>query len=142
KFAYLEILPPNLSTALARMEIGTQADDFQVLAKEVQLHFSFDEDLLSKNPYGASPSLLLQALTSSNASDGMNLERLETVGDSFLKLSATNYLYHKYTDHHEGKLSYARSKEVSNFHLYKLGRRKGEEEWFKILLINRQKVVF
>ncbi len=34
---------------------------------------------------GPSPSMILQALTMSNASDGINLERLETVGDSFLK---------------------------------------------------------
>lgn len=31
------------------------------------------------------PSLILQAITMSNSNDGINLERLETVGDSFLK---------------------------------------------------------
>lgn len=51
-------------------------------------------------------------MTTSNSMDGINLERLETVGDSFLKLSATNYLYHNHVDQHEGKLSFARSKEV------------------------------
>nr|SZF06446.1 Endoribonuclease Dcr-1 [Psoroptes ovis] len=35
--------------------------------------------------YGPHPSLILQAITMSNSSDGINLERLETVGDSFLK---------------------------------------------------------
>ena len=34
---------------------------------------------------GPDPSLILQAITMSNSSDGINLERLETVGDSFLK---------------------------------------------------------
>lgn len=42
----------------------------------------------------------------------MNLERLETVGDSFLKLSSTNYMFHNHVNEHEGKLSFARSKEV------------------------------
>lgn len=77
--------------------------------------FSFEEDLSDKNIYGVPPTLLLQALTTSSATDGINLERLETIGDSFLKLSVTNYLYHCHRDQHEGKLSYARSKEVLTF---------------------------
>lgn len=48
----------------------------------------------------------------SNASDGINLERLETVGDSFLKYAVTDYLFHMNPEQHEGKLSFARSKEV------------------------------
>ncbi|CAJ0586802.1 unnamed protein product, partial [Mesorhabditis spiculigera] len=75
--------------------------------------------------YGVSPCFLLQALTTSNANDGINLERLETIGDSFLKYSVTDYLYHMHADQHEGKLSFARSKEVSNFKLYRHGINKG-----------------
>lgn len=82
------------------------------------MNFSFEEDLLGKNIYGVPPSLLLQALTTSSATDGINLERLETIGDSFLKLSVTNYLYNCHPDQHEGKLSFARSKEVV-FYLYR-----------------------
>ncbi len=48
----------------------------------------------------------------SSAGDGINLERLETVGDSFLKYAVTDFLYHEYKEQHEGKLSFARSKEV------------------------------
>ncbi|VDO75067.1 unnamed protein product [Haemonchus placei] len=81
--------------------------------------------LLAENPYGVSPRLLLTALTTSNANDGINLERLETIGDSFLKYSVTDYLYHSHPDQHEGKLSFARSKEVSNCNLYRLGKRLG-----------------
>ncbi|VDL72636.1 unnamed protein product [Nippostrongylus brasiliensis] len=55
----------------------------------------------------------------------INLERLETIGDSFLKYSVTDYLYHTHPDQHEGKLSFARSKEVSNCNLYRLGKRLG-----------------
>ena len=43
---------------------------------------------------------------------GINLERLETIGDSFLKYAVTDYLYHEHWDQHEGNLSFARSKEV------------------------------
>jgi hypothetical protein len=75
--------------------------------------FSFDlqPDLLG-HP-GPSPSLILQALTMSNANDGINLERLETIGDSFLKYAITTYLYCTYENIHEGKLSHLRSKQVS-----------------------------
>lgn len=86
--------------------------------------FSFDEQPdLNAHP-GPSPSIILQALTMSNANDGINLERLETIGDSFLKYAITTYLYCTYEDVHEGKLSHLRSKQVSNLNLYRLGRRK------------------
>jgi endoribonuclease Dicer len=86
--------------------------------------FSFDyQPDLNHHP-GPSPSIILQALTMSNANDGINLERLETIGDSFLKYSITTYLYCTYENVNEGKLSYLRSKQVSNLNLYRLGRRK------------------
>lgn len=86
--------------------------------------FSFDYQPNLKNHPGPSPSVILQALTMSNANDGINLERLETIGDSFLKYSITTYLYCTYESVNEGKLSYLRSKQVSNLNLYRLGRRK------------------
>uniref|UniRef100_A0A182VRB7 ribonuclease III n=1 Tax=Anopheles minimus TaxID=112268 RepID=A0A182VRB7_9DIPT len=86
--------------------------------------FSFDyQPDLSQHP-GPSPAIILQALTMSNANDGINLERLETIGDSFLKYAITTYLYCRYDNVHEGKLSHLRSKQVSNLNLYRLGRKK------------------
>ncbi|CAG2100109.1 unnamed protein product [Medioppia subpectinata] len=70
---------------------------------------------------GPSPSMILQALTMSNASDGINLERLETVGDSFLKYAVTAFLYCVCPSIHEGRLSYLRSRQISNLNLYRLG---------------------
>uniref|UniRef100_A0A182JQF4 ribonuclease III n=1 Tax=Anopheles christyi TaxID=43041 RepID=A0A182JQF4_9DIPT len=93
----------------------------RALAEEA---FSFDyQPDLSQHP-GPSPAIILQALTMSNANDGINLERLETIGDSFLKYAITTYLYCRYDNVHEGKLSHLRSKQVSNLNLYRLGRRK------------------
>jgi len=74
--------------------------------------FSFDYQPELKDHPGPSPSLILQALTMSNANDGINLERLETIGDSFLKYAITTYLYCTYDNIHEGKLSHLRSKQV------------------------------
>ncbi|XP_014605688.1 PREDICTED: endoribonuclease Dcr-1 isoform X2 [Polistes canadensis] len=86
--------------------------------------FSFDCQPELKDHPGPSPSLILQALTMSNANDGINLERLETIGDSFLKYAITTYLYCTYENIHEGKLSHLRSKHVSNLNLYRLGKKK------------------
>ena len=75
--------------------------------------FSFDAQPDLEGHPGPSPSVILQALTMSNANDGINLERLETIGDSFLKYAITTYLYCTYDNIHEGKLSHLRSKQVS-----------------------------
>ncbi|GFO41771.1 endoribonuclease dicer [Plakobranchus ocellatus] len=91
-------------------------------------HISLDEDRDFSSFPGPSPCLLLQALTMSNANDFFSLERLETIGDSFLKYAITVYLYCCYPGIHEGKLSYLRSKQVSNYNLYRLGRRKSLAE--------------
>ncbi|KAG9509225.1 Endoribonuclease Dicer, partial [Fragariocoptes setiger] len=85
---------------------------------------NFDPKKTEKDSIGPGPSIILHALTMSNASDGINLERLETVGDSFLKYSITAYLYCSYPSMHEGKLSFLRSREISNLNLYNLGRAK------------------
>jgi endoribonuclease Dicer len=61
----------------------------------------------------------------SNSNDAINLERLETIGDSFLKYAITAYLFCAYDGVHEGRLSHLRSKQVSNVHLYHLGKAKG-----------------
>ncbi|XP_013409876.1 LOW QUALITY PROTEIN: endoribonuclease Dicer-like [Lingula anatina] len=89
---------------------------------------SFDADIELENYIGPTPSMLIQALTMSNANDFFNLERLETIGDSFLKFAVTIYLYCTYPGIHEGKLSNLRSKQVSNFNLYRLGKKKGLAE--------------
>lgn len=85
----------------------------------------FDQDVDLESFIGPSPCIILQTLTMSNANDFFNLERLETIGDSFLKFAITVYLYCSYPGIHEGKLSYLRSKQVSNYNLYKLGKKKG-----------------
>ena len=89
---------------------------------------SLDVDMDVSTFVGPSPCEVLQALTMSNANDFFSLERLETIGDSFLKYAVTVYLYCSYPGIHEGKLSYLRSKQVSNYNLYRLGKRKGLAE--------------
>ena len=87
--------------------------------------FSFDEQPQLSDHSGPSPSLILQALTMSNSNDAINLERLETIGDSFLKYAITTFLFCQHPHIHEGKLSHLRSKQVSNLNLYMLGQARG-----------------
>lgn len=75
-------------------------------------NFSFDYQPDLENHVGPSPCQILQAMTMSNANDGLNLERLETIGDSFLKYAITSYLFCTFENIHEGKLSHLRSKQV------------------------------
>ncbi|XP_059486205.1 endoribonuclease Dcr-1 [Neocloeon triangulifer] len=106
--------------ATPRENIGEIHDE--TTAKKLNFRFDSQPDL--ENHPGPSPSIILQALTMSNANDGINLERLETIGDSFLKYAITTYLYCSHENIHEGKLSHLRSKQVSNLQLYRLGREK------------------
>nr|CAH7717562.1 unnamed protein product [Callosobruchus chinensis] len=125
-FSALLIDPVKNNDGVTRIEKRPNRNEYEPTD---ELQFSFDKQPdLSEHP-GPSPNVLLQALTMSNANDGINLERLETIGDSFLKYAITNYLYSKYENVHEGKLSHLRSKQVSNLNLYRLGRRKGFGEF-------------
>ncbi|KAH8873712.1 Endoribonuclease Dcr-1 [Schistosoma japonicum] len=79
---------------------------------------------ISRRAYQPGPTTILQALTMSCSNDFINLERLETIGDSFLKFVVTVYLYLTYPTAHEGKLSHLRSRIVCNSNLYRLGKAK------------------
>nr|CAH8863218.1 unnamed protein product [Trichobilharzia regenti] len=77
-----------------------------------------------KRAYRPGPATVLQALTMSCSNDFINLERMETIGDSFLKFVVTVHLYLRYPAAHEGKLSHLRSRIVCNTNLHRLGKAK------------------
>ncbi|CAL1295864.1 unnamed protein product [Larinioides sclopetarius] len=79
---------------------------------------SFEVKVDLKTHTGPSPSLLLQALTAKSAGDEFNLERLEIIGDSFLKYAMSIKTYIKYPNFDEGKLTRLRSHLIQNLHLY------------------------
>ncbi|XP_055995249.1 endoribonuclease Dicer-like isoform X2 [Ostrea edulis] len=107
---------------------SSKIEDTKEDVKFPELSISLDQEVDLSTFVGPSPCTILQALTMSNANDFFSLERLETIGDSFLKYAITVYLYCTYPGIHEGKLSYLRSKQVSNCNLYRLGKRKGFAE--------------
>ncbi|XP_065304348.2 endoribonuclease Dicer-like [Dermacentor albipictus] len=75
---------------------------------------------LRGNP-GPSPGLLLEAVTSAKAADGFDLERLEVLGDSFLKFAVTIDLFCGSTSAQEGLLTQTRSRIICNRNLHQLG---------------------
>ena len=69
-------------------------------------------------------ALILQALTTTSAGDGFDLERLEMLGDAFLKLAVSFYLFCSYKDKDEGKLTQRKVKQVSNLALFRAAEKK------------------
>ena len=81
-------------------------------------------DPLGPHLRGPDNVLLIQALTTKSANDSIDLERLETLGDSFLKFITSIYLYCDRTSAHEGRLTMARSRRIGNLNLYRLAKQK------------------
>ncbi|XP_034947667.1 endoribonuclease Dicer-like [Chelonus insularis] len=76
---------------------------------------------------GKQPSAanLLPALIVKRANDSINLERLETLGDSFLKFIISLYLFEQYAYQPEGRLTGYKGKIIGNRYLYYCGVNKG-----------------
>ncbi|GBN10283.1 Endoribonuclease Dcr-1 [Araneus ventricosus] len=99
--------------------------------------FEVKSDL--KTHTGPSPSLLLQALTTRSAHDEFSLERLEILGDSFLKMSMSIKIYIEYPNFDEGKLTFLRSQLVQNLNLYQKAEKKKLGEYMNTTVFNCSK---
>lgn len=62
-------------------------------------------------------SLLLEAITADSCQEDASYERLETLGDSFIKYAYSASLFMQHPGWHEGQLTCARARLVSNDHL-------------------------
>ncbi|XP_076046437.1 endoribonuclease dcr-1-like [Oratosquilla oratoria] len=71
------------------------------------------------------PWMILNALTLKSADDAFDMERLEVLGDSFLKFFCGERIFLADSSAHEGRLSQKRSVLVSNKSLYVLAWKKG-----------------
>ena len=69
-------------------------------------------------------ALVLQALTTNHSGDAFNLERLEMLGDAFLKLAVSLHLFCTYKDKDEGKLTQRKVKQISNLALFRAAAKK------------------
>ncbi|KAL6436316.1 hypothetical protein ACFW04_004692 [Cataglyphis niger] len=67
---------------------------------------------------------IMHALTTKLGTDMFNLERLETLGDSYLKFITSLFLYHKFPAFNEGQLTALKGKIIGNRNLYYCGNKK------------------
>ncbi|CAG9562769.1 unnamed protein product [Danaus chrysippus] len=77
------------------------------------------------SPLGPQPRAILSSLTLIKSNDTVNLERAETLGDSFLKFAASLYLFHKFPNMDEGQLTNLKGRLIGNRNLYYAGERVG-----------------
>ena len=101
-------------------EEGELMDDDEDL-KEFSDLFSELKSMFSSSrgpPDHPDTALVLQALTTTHSVDAFHLERLEMLGDAFLKLAVSLHLFWNYQDKDEGKLTRHKVREISNKALY------------------------
>lgn len=75
---------------------------------------------------------LIEATTLPAAAAGFNNQRLETLGDSVLKLGTSVHLYNKFLHYHEGQLDNLRQQFISNRTLMFRGKVIGVEHYLNI----------
>ena len=68
-------------------------------------------------------AFVLQALTTTHSKDAFNLERLEMLGDTFLKLAVSLHLYCTYREKGEGKLTQRKIRQISNLALFRAAKK-------------------
>ena len=90
-------------------------DDFPELFSDLKSMFS-GKRRAAVHPDSA---FVLQALTTTHSGDAFNLERLEMLGDAFLKLAVSLHLYCTYHDKDEGKLTLRKVRQISNLALFR-----------------------
>ena len=73
---------------------------------------------------GPGNALLLQAMTLKSANDSIDNERLETLGDSFLKFTTSVFLYCDRPNAYEGRLTSARTRRIGNLNLFRLAKQR------------------
>ncbi|XP_076391381.1 endoribonuclease Dcr-2 isoform X2 [Megachile rotundata] len=84
-----------------------------------------DLNILSlKDTKGPDPVQVMYALTSKMGLDAFDLERLETLGDSYLKFIVSLYLYTIFPNYNEGSLTVLKGKMIGNRNLYYCGIKK------------------
>lgn len=82
-----------------------------------------DINLLKQRSWYKGPELveIYRALSSAKCNDVINLERLETLGDSFLKLSMSLFILLRFPKYNEGKATTLKGRLISNKNLYYAG---------------------
>ena len=78
----------------------------------------------NREPDDPDSALVLKALTTTHCRDAFDLERLEMLGDAFLKLAVSLHLFLTYQEKDEGKLTRRKNNQISNLALFRAARKK------------------
>ena len=120
------------------MNIGTLGDtsDYeQIMNEDAEMDGvygkmkSFLKGKSSQNSCTINLQLILQSLTTSKAHAGFDLERLETLGDSFLKMATSIFLFFSQPNRNEGRLTDKRKRLISNKKLMELATGKNVQQY-------------
>lgn len=82
--------------------------------------------------------LLLEAVTCAKSGEDFDLERLEMLGDSFLKMAVSIHVFWHKDHKDEGKLTKYRTRQISNKNLFKLACKKGLQKYVKSRTITKE----
>jgi len=83
-----------------------------------------------------SPDILFQAITRRSTGEATDMENLEILGDCFLKLTVSLYLYHHYPSASAGALTIEKAKQISNGNLYRIAVHKDIESYLNVINLN------
>lgn len=86
---------------------------------------------IAVNQKGPELADIYKALATAKCNDIVNLERLETLGDSFLKYIVSLFIILRYPKYDEGKSTALKGRLVSNKNLYYLARNKNLGSYLK-----------
>ena len=131
KALYLPSVLHRLNQLLIAQELQTEInqnlEQIKTITEQPSTSFCSTQD------FETTSKMILQSLTTTRARESFNLERLEMLGDSFLKFSTSCFLYLTQPSWNEGYLSSARSKMVRNSNLYQLGKKKGIPQMMSVV---------
>ena len=81
---------------------------------------------------------LLEAVTCASSADEFSLERLEMLGDSFLKMAVSVHVYWHKDHKDEGKLTKYRTRQISNKNLFNLAMKKDLAQYIKYSTFSKE----
>ena len=121
------LLRTNKDSFSSKMDVGHEdysdhsdddVDDFPALFSDLKKLFSGKRAAVHPDS-----AFVLQALTTTHSKDVFNLERLEMLGDTFLKLAVSLHLYCTYREKGEGKLTQRKIRQISNLALFRAAKK-------------------
>ncbi|CAB3384990.1 Hypothetical predicted protein [Cloeon dipterum] len=109
--AYAEHANKTLETSLVNSQDAFVKRDERIEVKPLSF-------LTVRSDIGPQLHIIYKALASTSANDAVDMERLEILGDSYLKYASGVYLYETHNNFSEGAMSEIKSKIVGNRNLF------------------------